>query len=29
LKAQFGDDSAARRLDPEMEQRLRALGYIR
>jgi arylsulfatase A-like enzyme len=29
LKAQFGDDSAARRLEPEMEERLRALGYIR
>jgi arylsulfatase A-like enzyme len=29
LKARFGDDSATRRLDPEVEQRLRALGYIR
>jgi arylsulfatase A-like enzyme len=29
LRDRFGDEAIARRLDPEMERRLRALGYIR
>lgn len=29
LREEFGDDAAARHLTPEMEQRLRALGYVR
>jgi hypothetical protein len=29
LRERFGDNAGARRLDPEMERRLRALGYVR